>query len=92
MSERTATRVFEFSWREQRLWDGDKGFVRTVRIVADYDGKGRLDDLTVEELSTDALGGVQWERMDNCYLPERALAELLKQAGHLSAEEDLSCL
>lgn len=92
MSERTATRVFEFSWREQRPWDGDNGFVRTVRIVAVHDGKGRLDDLTVEELSTDALGGVQWDRTDHCYLPERVLAELLKQAGHLSAEEDLSCL
>ncbi len=92
MSDRIADRVFEFTWREQRPWDDEDGVLRTVRIVAVNDHKGRLEELVVEEMGKDALGCVQWDRTDHCYLPERVLAELLIQTGHLSSDEDLSCL
>ena len=88
----TGTKVYELTWREQRPWDDTEAAPRTVRIVAVRDDKGRLDDLTVEELGKDALGAVQWERIEGCYLPGRVLAELLKEAGHLPAEEDLTWL
>ena len=94
MSEQRTAVLFEHTWAQEYLEGTEDAFkvVRTFRVVGTRGDDGVLDYLSYEEHYPDAMGNVGWHRTDNDAVPERAMAELLKRAGLLGDDEDVTCL
>ena len=95
LKNKQASVLWEHTWQtEIDLGDGPGPYVRTFRVVGWIwefdDGARRLGALLYEEQTQDGLGELCWRYVQHESVPQAAMAALLKQAGHLPADTDLS--
>lgn len=92
MSKAEPRILWEYTWTEdygEQYGSTPNTFTFVFRVVGHFED-GALSWVTQERLSEDAMGAPSWQRLDENPMPERACAELLRLAGLLPADIDLS--
>lgn len=92
MSKAEPRILWEYTWNEEYDDygpDTQNSFTFVFRVVGHFED-GQLGWVTQESLSEDAMGTPIWLRHEDRPMPERACAELLRLAGLLPADIDLS--
>lgn len=96
MKNKQAQVLWEYSWQDTYdfLPAQERVYTYTVRIVGwsweHDDAVRRLGALHVEELSEDCMGNPTWIVLGDVAIPAPALGALLRLAGLLPRDADLS--